>query len=297
MSTLSADQRLRLLSLFAERRRSGGAASDTLSSSARLHRLVMPALEFAYRAFAERPVEGPLVLGLSGPQGCGKSTLSADLVTGFGWLGLRATCLSVDDVYLRRDEQVALSERFPGAPIFADRGFPGTHDVELGRRLLDSLATVEPGEFVRVPSYDKSAFGGRGDRKPHVEWPEVACPLDLVVFEGWMLGFTPAAEPTDPALAQANEFLRRYEVWHERLGAFLHLDAAEPHFVVDWRVEAERRRRESGAAGLTDAEAESYVRRFLPAYALWTPALRERPPIQGPSLRLVLGPDRLPVGA
>jgi D-glycerate 3-kinase len=278
--------------LYEEHRAVGGARSP-LASVARLQSLVLPALDFTFRAFAGRSVEGPLVLGLSGPQGCGKSTLAADLVAGFGWLGLRATCFSVDDVYLRRDEQVALAERFPGAAIFADRGFPGTHDVELGCRVLDGLSTVEPGQFVRVPSYDKSAFGGRGDRKPHVEWPEIACPLDLVVFEGWMLGFTPAAEPSDPALAQANEFLRRYEVWHERLGAFLHLDAAEPHFVVSWRVEAERRRRESGAPGLSDAEAEDYVRRFLPGYALWGPALRERAPVQ-PSLRLVMGPDRLP---
>ena len=40
-----------------------------------------------------------------------------------------------------------------------------------------------------VPRYDKSAFAGTGDRADESSWPNVTGPLDVVLFEGWMLGF------------------------------------------------------------------------------------------------------------
>ncbi len=55
-----------------------------------------------------------------------------------------------------------------------------------------------------VPRYDKSCHGGRGDRAPESAWPVVKGPLDIVLFEGWMLGFTPvpkeAAEKVPPLI-------------------------------------------------------------------------------------------------
>ncbi|CAI7811161.1 unnamed protein product, partial [Closterium sp. NIES-54] len=34
-----------------------------------------------------------------------------------------------------------------------------------------------------------SAFSGRGDRSPEAGWAAVEGPVDVVLFEGWMLGF------------------------------------------------------------------------------------------------------------
>lgn len=47
---------------------------------------------------------------------------------------------------------------------------------------------------VAVPRYDKSQHGGRGDRAPRDSWPRVQGPIDVILFEGWMLGFSPVAE-------------------------------------------------------------------------------------------------------
>ena len=47
---------------------------------------------------------------------------------------------------------------------------------------------------VALPRYDKSQHGGRGDRAPHGSWPRVQGPIDIILFEGWMLGFSPVAE-------------------------------------------------------------------------------------------------------
>ena len=104
----------------------------------------------------------PFVLGIQGPQGCGKSTLAAALVDALADIGHPGVALSIDDFYLTRAEQVALAGRHPGNPYMEHRGYPGTHDVPLGSRMLAALVGLGAGETLRLPIYDKSAHGGRG---------------------------------------------------------------------------------------------------------------------------------------
>ena len=40
----------------------------------------------------------------------------------------------------------------------------------------------------------QSAYQGKGDRASESEWAKVHPPVDVVLFEGWMLGFTPIPE-------------------------------------------------------------------------------------------------------
>lgn len=232
-----------------------------------------------------RPSGRPLVLGIQGPQGCGKSTLATSLCEALRADGLRAATLSIDDVYLTRAEQIALSARFPGNRYLAQRGYPGTHDVALGTAVIDALRSGEAGE-VRVPRYDKSAHGGLGDRAPVERWEVVATPLDVVVVEGWMLGFTPvdAATLGDPDLVPCNEALAAYAAWHARIDGWVVLEPLDPVWVVPWRIDAERARRERGEDALSDEAARDYVERFLPAYATWR--------VGGEALRVRVGRGR-----
>jgi D-glycerate 3-kinase len=251
-----------------------------------------------------RPRGRTCVVGLSGPQGCGKSTLAAAIVAGARARGRSAAALSIDDLYLTRDEQIALAARHPGNPYLEHRGYPGTHDVGLGASTLRALRGAGASDVVPLPSYDKSAHAGRGDRRPRSAWPVTRGPVELVVLEGWMLGFpvldvAALAALEDRCLAEAAALLPRYDAWTRELDAFVHLDAADPTDVVRWRVDAERARRDAGTPALSDAEARDYVERFLPAYALWVPRLRRAPPSRDgaplPSLRVVLGADRAPL--
>ena len=52
-----------------------------------------------------------------------------------------------------------------------------------------------------VPRYDKSLFGGAGDRAPASQWPRVSGPLDLVILEGWMLGYEPEKQKQSGSVA------------------------------------------------------------------------------------------------
>ncbi len=229
------------------------------------------------------------VVGVSGPQGGGKSTLTARLVAAAQHEGLRAVTVSIDDFYLTHAEQLALAARHPGDRCLEHRGYPGTHDVALGERVLRALAMQSSGA-VPVPVYDKSAHGGRGDRS--VEVVRVEAPLDVVFVEGWMLGFR--ALPPDrcpPSLRAANDHLPAYARWNDRLDAFVHLVAGDPAWIVDYRVDAERARRASGQPALSDEQARDYIERFLPAYEAYVPPLVAAPPCPR-WLRATIGPDR-----
>jgi D-glycerate 3-kinase len=241
-----------------------------------------------------RAHRGPkaLVLAINGPQGCGKTTLVAGLERWLKERGVRAVGLSVDDVYRRGEGLDAVAAAHPHNPLLSARGFPGTHDVELGARVIDALAAGRGP--VRVPVFDKALRGGRGDRLPEARWRRVEGPVDVVLWEGWMLGFVPVPEAAcpDPDLAEVNRALAAYAPWRERIDAMLQLIAADVADIARWRVGAERALRATGRGGMSEAEARAYIERFLPAYGIWPPALAADPPSPSRHRVVVLGGDR-----
>jgi len=182
----------------------------------------------------------PVVVGLSAPQGAGKTTVTTALCRMAGEEQLRVVGLSIDDFYLTRTEQLALSRRHFGNRFLEHRGYPGTHDVALGKHVLGALKQLRAEDEVALPCYDRSAAQGRGDRRPESDWPRATGPLDLVILEGWMLGFEPVDDHAivDPQLRPVNELLRSYAAWTALLDAFIWLNAEDHRFVVDWRAEA-----------------------------------------------------------
>lgn len=237
----------------------------------------LPVARWCQALLAERTGR-PVVIGVSGPQGAGKSTLAEAVVRGLAELGVRGIAISIDDFYLTHEEQRALSARHPGNRYLAYRGYPGTHDVALGRAVLVDLLAGVP---TVVPAYDKSAHTGRGDRGAPSSFRRVEGRLDLVVLEGWMLGFVPVDPATlEPDLRPPNEALAAYASWHEKLDALVRLDAHSLDDIVAWRIGSERARRERGEGALTDDEARDYIERFLPAYRSYLPGLRASPPCE-----------------
>jgi len=83
----------------------------------------------------------PLTVGLSCPQGGGKTTLVDALNALFVAHGKKCADMSLDDFYLTRDEQVALSTSKEGAgnELLELRGNPGTHDLPLALSTLKAL--------------------------------------------------------------------------------------------------------------------------------------------------------------
>lgn len=237
-------------------------------------------------------LKGPCLLGVNGPQGSGKSTLCAWLCEELTARGRSALAISIDDFYLRRSEQVLLAARFGENPYLQARGYPGTHDVELGSDVLKGL---KAGQSVLIPRYDKSLFEGRGDRLPETQWTRVDRAYDVIFLEGWMLGFppVPAERLPNSHFVEINNFLRAYTAWTSLLDGFLQLVPDEYHHVLAWRVEAEEKMKASGRPGLSAADIRAYIELFLPAYKTYLPALADHPPVQKNFLRVPISRARL----
>ena len=60
-----------------------------------------------------------------------------------------------------------------------------------------------------VPRYDKSAFKGEGDTADIATWPIVEGPLDIVLFEGWMLGFQPVIPAESEMFEEAMQLVNK----------------------------------------------------------------------------------------
>jgi len=250
--------------------RLGRDLSDAPEQTRRIHHLYLPVLFFVLAQVRRSPTR-PLLVGVQAPQGAGKTTLVSHLLALLPTVGVRAAGVSIDDFYLSRAGQLAVAAAHPGNPYLEHRGYPGTHDIDLGVETLVALRDLgsnSPSATARIPVYDKGAHGGRGDRTPTSEWRTVNAPLDVVFVEGWMLGFEPVREPVDdPFLEAPNRALADYDRWHRLLDAFVVLRALDAQYVLKWRVEAEEKMRAQGKGGLDRAAIEDYIRRFLPAYA------------------------------
>ena len=216
----------------------------------------------------------PLLLGLSGLQGCGKSTLARALVTQARRCGIAAVTLSLDDVYLGRRARLALARQVH--PLLATRGVPGTHDLPLLHATLDALARCSPHQPVRLPRFDKA----RDTRRPPSRWPRLTRPPGLVVLEGWCLGLAAqsAASLVQPcnALERREDRDGRWRRWvnarlagyaplWRRLDRLVLLQAPSWRIVARWRGEAEEGLRARSGRGERGMDAAALAR-FLQHY-------------------------------
>lgn len=158
----------------------------------------------------------PLLVGINGAQGSGKSTLCHFLELLLAHRGLRAVTVSLDDLYLRKAERAELADSVH--PLFATRGVPGTHDTALAQQVFDDLLGGQP---AAVPRFDKAV----DDRNPAPQTVEP--PVDIVLFEGWCVGARPQEET---ALAQPVNSLERDEdplaIWRGTVNRHLQTDYA-----------------------------------------------------------------------
>ncbi len=175
--------------------------------------------DIARRAEAKHP----LVVGINGAQGSGKTTLCKFLEPLLADRELRAVTLSLDDLYLSRAERAQAAADHH--PLFATRGVPGTHDVERGMAILDRLLA---GKGAELPVFDKA------HDEPAAETRPVEGPVDVVLFEGWCVGAAPqfAAELREPVNA-----LERKEdpdgTWRREVNRRLATDYAELFARID----------------------------------------------------------------
>lgn len=210
----------------------------------------------------------PLIQGILGGQGTGKTTLAAMLTLILSHLGYRTLSLSLDDLYKTYSDRLALREQ---DPRLVWRGPPGTHDIQLGLTVLECLRQPNSLEPIQVPRFDKSAWGGAGDRTQ----PEVIEGADIVLFEGWFVGVRPidpvAFDTAPPPILTAtdrefardmNARLHDYLPLWERLDRLIVLYPTDYRLSLEWRRQAEHQMIAVGKSGMTDSQIDEFVKYF-----------------------------------
>jgi len=217
----------------------------------------------------------PLIQGILGVQGTGKTTLAQILIFILAKIGCNAISVSLDDLYKTYGDRQQLKQQ---DPRLIWRGPPGTHDVELGIQLLDKCRQFSPSnspqQLIEIPRFDKSLFAGAGDRTT----PEFVSNLDLVFFEGWCVGVPPIdsgvfdfAPP--PIITEAdrkfardiNEKLQDYLPLWQQLDSLIVLYPKDYRVSKKWRLQAEKESIAKGNSGMTDEEVERFVEYFWKA--------------------------------
>lgn len=210
-------------------------------------------------------MERPIVQGILGGQGTGKTTLALIVSRILQQFGLSTARLSIDDLYKTYADRQRLAQQ---DSRLRWRGAPGTHDVELG---LNAIAQLRRGESARLPRFDKSLHDGAGDRIDP-EWVER---VDVILFEGWFVGARPidssafdqAPWPIETEADRAfasdcNDRLRDYLPLWNLLDSLIVLAPIDFRLSLTWRSQAEQQMKAQGKAGMSEAEIHEFVLYF-----------------------------------
>ena len=107
----------------------------------------------------------PLIIGLAGGQGSGKTTFAQFLKLILeNRYNLKTISVSIDDIYKTKKERIKISNRIN--KLFLTRGVPGTHDVNFLTRFFKVLKNNKFNKSFLIPKFDKSI----DDRLPKNKW-------------------------------------------------------------------------------------------------------------------------------
>ncbi|GJC96995.1 D-glycerate 3-kinase [Colletotrichum higginsianum] len=248
------------------------------------------------------------MIGLNGVQGVGKTTLVKALAEMLTKLGYSTLVFSIDDLYLKHEDQVALAQSHPDNFLVQQRGEPGTHDMQLARAFFDSITGGSPPKCHHTT---RQPFPAKETVSPRANGPSPGQPkVQVVIFEGWCVGFRALPDPEVEAkwkghsrtlqqhklehLLLVNERLKEYDTMTDLLDVFIHIDAEDTQYVYDWRLQQETALRQERGTGMTDEQVIKFVDGYYPAYELFPDNVRRGvlPNRPGHQMRLVVGKDR-----
>lgn len=183
------------------------------------------------------------VIGISGSQGSGKSSLAASLSQTLAALQAPTAVSSLDDFYLTRAAREELANTVH--PLLQTRGVPGTHDWCWLKQTLDA---VHAGAAeLELPRFDKGADDRSGT---------VTVAARRLLIEGWCVGVTP--QPQEELSKPCNLLEReedtdgRWRTWvnrqivdhymllWEKVDLWVHLRVPDFALVEQWRLQQEQ---------------------------------------------------------
>jgi len=193
----------------------------------------------------------PLIIGLAGGQGSGKTTISSILTLILQkYFKLNVFKVSIDDFYKTRKDRRLLSKN--KHPLLMTRGVPGTHDIDL---MLSFFKKIKSKNFksLKVPTFNKAI----DDRYPKNLWHKIESKPDVIIFEGWCVGaraqtanqLKKSINLLEKAQDQSikwrtyvnNQLKTKYKLLFNQLDGLLYLKAKNFDLLREWRLKQERK--------------------------------------------------------
>tara|TARA_B100000029_G_scaffold40085_1_gene37395 strand:- start:321 stop:1328 length:1008 start_codon:yes stop_codon:yes gene_type:complete len=208
----------------------------------------------------------PVVFGLSGLPGCGKTSFGSWLEAATSQLDWPVTVVSMDDFYLPAAQ---LHQAMLGNPWNVPRALPGSHSIDLLLKTIDSW--METGDLL-TPQFDKSLRNGLGDR---CGWRRTQ-PKALIV-EGWFLGCT-TTKNNMRTINFENQLLQKlsrteleyqkvvqssledYQPIWKKFQRIWHLKASQFSSTSSWKSEQEKKMEREKGFALNGKGLESFIR-------------------------------------
>ena len=211
------------------------------------------------------------VIGLTGGQGTGKSTISNILkIILKEAYNLETVIFSIDDFYKTLHDRKILSKKI--SKLFLTRGVPGTHDTKM---LFQCIKNLKKNKFkkINIPKFDKSI----DDRLKKNKWLKVKKKPQIVIFEGWCVGVK--AQKNKDLISPINELEKQKDtkkIWRQKVNSelkndykkifnlidkLIFLKVPSFNYVYKWRLLQEKKLRITGKGNktMTDKQIENFV--------------------------------------
>ena len=168
------------------------------------------------------------IIGLTGGQGTGKSTISIILkIILKEAYNLETVIFSIDDFYKTLNERETMSKKI--SDLFLTRGVPGTHDTKM---LFQCIKNLKNNNFkkMNIPKFDKSI----DNRLSKSNWLQVKKKPNIVIFEGWCVGAS--AQKNKDLILPINK-LEKYKdkkkIWRQKVNLKLRKDYKKIFDLID----------------------------------------------------------------
>ena len=193
----------------------------------------------------------PFILGLSGGQGSGKTTISSIIsIILSKYFKLNVFKISIDDFYKTRKKRLELSKKVH--PLLMVRGVPGTHDINI---MLDFFKRIKEKKFksIKLPRFNKAT----DDRYNKKLWYSVKRRPDVIIFEGWCVGAKAEQNYSLKTPINSLEKLKdqkqiwrrfvnkqlksKYKKLYDQLNCLLFIKAKNFSLLRQWRIKQEKK--------------------------------------------------------
>ena len=172
-----------------------------------------------------------LILGLSGSQGSGKTTVTSILqIILKKFFKKNIYIISIDDFYKTLRDRNRMSQQKHS--LFKTRGVPGTHDINL---IKNFFISVKRKKFkkIKLPKFNKSI----DDRSKKNYWHNINKRPEIIILEGWCVGAKPQIISS---LRKPVNILERHEdkdlIWRKYANEKLKKEYKEVFAMIDYFI-------------------------------------------------------------